>query len=89
MFVLGYHWLPLATIVLEGGNREFGVWGIFWHLIPIMGGSLSWNFKIPSLFVLGYHWLPLATIDLVGDNREFDVRGILWGLIPIIGGWYS
>ena len=76
MFVLGYHWLPIATIDLVGDNREFEVRGIFWHLIPIMIGSLSSNFKIPSLFVLGYHWLPLATIDLVGDNREFEVRGI-------------
>ena len=41
--------------------------------MPINGGSLSSNFKIPSLFVLGYHCLPLATIDLVGDNREFEV----------------
>ena len=23
MFVLGYHWLPLATIGLVGDNREF------------------------------------------------------------------
>ena len=41
MFVLGYHWLPLATIDLVGDNREFEVLGIFWHLIPIMGSSLS------------------------------------------------
>ena len=25
MFVLGYHWLPLATIDLVGDNREFEV----------------------------------------------------------------
>ena len=41
MFVLEYHWLPLATIDLLGDNREFEVWGIFLHLIPIIGGSLS------------------------------------------------
>ena len=38
LFVLGYHWLPLATIDLVGDNREFEVWGIFRGLIPIMGG---------------------------------------------------
>ena len=41
MFVLAYHWLPLVTIDLVGDNREVEVSGIFWHLIPIMGGSLS------------------------------------------------
>ena len=25
LFVLGYHWLPLATIDLVGANREFEV----------------------------------------------------------------
>ena len=25
LFVLGYHWLPLATIDLVGDNREFEV----------------------------------------------------------------
>ena len=25
LFVLGYHWLPLATIDLVGDNREFDV----------------------------------------------------------------
>ena len=25
LFVLGYHWLPLATIHLVGGNREFEI----------------------------------------------------------------
>ena len=25
LFVLGYHWLPLATIELVGDNREFEV----------------------------------------------------------------
>ena len=25
LFVLGYHWLPLATIELVGDNREFDV----------------------------------------------------------------
>ena len=64
---------PLIQWVIIG-NLKFEEY--FWHLIPIMGGSLSLNFKIPSLFVLGYHWLSLATIDLVGDNREFEVRGI-------------
>ena len=73
LFVLGYHWLPLATIDLVGDNREFEVEGIFWAVIPIMDGWYPQNIKGPSLFVLGYHWLPLATIDLVGDNREFDV----------------
>ena len=29
LFVLGYHWLPLATIDLVGDNREFEVLGIF------------------------------------------------------------
>ena len=29
MFVLGYHWLPLATIDLVGDNREFEVRVIF------------------------------------------------------------
>ena len=29
LFVLGYHWLPLATIDLVGDNREFEVEGIF------------------------------------------------------------
>ena len=38
LFVLGYHWLPLATIDLVGNNREFEVWDIFWGLIPIIGG---------------------------------------------------
>ena len=27
--VLGYHWLPLATIDLVGDNRKFEVEGIF------------------------------------------------------------
>ena len=78
LFVLGYHWLPLATFDLVGDNREFEVWGIFWSVIPIIDGWWSQNFKGVSLFVLGYHWLPLATIDLVGDNREFEVLGIFW-----------
>ena len=34
--LLGYHWLPLATIDLVGDNREFEVEGIFWTVIPIM-----------------------------------------------------
>ena len=38
MYVLGYHWLPLATIDLVGDNREFEVLGIFWGLKPIIGG---------------------------------------------------
>ena len=25
LFVLGYHWLPIATIDLVGDNREFDV----------------------------------------------------------------
>ena len=29
LYVLGYHWLPLATIDLVGDNREFDVKGIF------------------------------------------------------------
>ena len=29
LFVLGYQWLPLATIDLVGNNREFEVEGIF------------------------------------------------------------
>ena len=36
--LLGYYWLPLATIILVGDNREFKVEGIFWTIIPIMGG---------------------------------------------------
>ena len=27
--LIGYHWLPLATIDLVGDNREFEVRGIF------------------------------------------------------------
>ena len=38
LFVLGYHWLPLATINLVGDNREFEVCGIFLLVIPIIGG---------------------------------------------------
>ena len=30
LFVLGYHWLPLATIDLVGDNREFEV---FRHIL--------------------------------------------------------
>ena len=37
MYVLGYHWLPLATIDLVGDNREFEVLGIFLDLKPIFG----------------------------------------------------
>ena len=37
MYVLGYHWLPLATIDIVGDNREFEVLGIFWGLKPIFG----------------------------------------------------
>ena len=29
LFVLGYHWLPLAIIYLASDNRECEVWGIF------------------------------------------------------------
>ena len=29
LFVLAYHWLPLATIDLVDDNREFEVSGIF------------------------------------------------------------
>ena len=29
LFVLGYHWLPLATIHLVGDNKEFEVSAIF------------------------------------------------------------
>ena len=36
LFVLGYHWLPLATIDLVGDNREFEVLGIFWPVIPVI-----------------------------------------------------
>ena len=38
LFVLGYHWLPIATIDLVGDNREIEVEGIFWAVIPIVGG---------------------------------------------------
>ena len=30
LFVIGYHWLPLATIDLVGDNREFEVRNILW-----------------------------------------------------------
>ena len=30
LFVLGYHWLPLATIDLVGDNRELGS---LWHIM--------------------------------------------------------
>ena len=38
LFVLGYHWLPQATIDLVGDSREFEVWAIFWGHIPIISG---------------------------------------------------
>ena len=38
LFVLGSHWLPLATIDLVGDNREFEVSGTFSGLIPIISG---------------------------------------------------
>ena len=37
LFMLGYYWLPLATIDLVVNNREFEVSGIFSALIPIVG----------------------------------------------------
>ena len=75
-FVLGYHWLPLATIDLVGDNRELDSLRQIMRSYTIMGGSYSQNIEGATLFALGYHWLPLATIDLVGDNRELEV----WGL---------
>ena len=41
LFVLGYHWLPLATIDLVDDNREFDRLGIFWGFIPIIIGWWS------------------------------------------------
>ena len=38
MYVVGYHWLPLATIDLVDDYRELEGWGIFWGLKPIIGG---------------------------------------------------
>ena len=38
LYVLGYHWLPLATIDLVDDNRKFEVEGIFWAVIPIVDG---------------------------------------------------
>ena len=38
LYVLGYHWLPLATNDLVDDNRKFEVEGIFWALIPIVDG---------------------------------------------------
>ena len=72
-FILGYHWLPLATIDLDGDNIEFEA---FRHILSCYA-YYSWlvvsDLQSSSLFVLGYYWLLLATIDLVGDNREFEV----------------
>ena len=68
LFVLGYHWLSLATIDLVGDNRESEVWVIFWGLVTIISGQWSQNIEGASLFIHGYHWLTKATTDLVGDN---------------------
>ena len=38
LFMLGYYWLPLATIDSVVINREFEVEGLFWAFIPIVGG---------------------------------------------------
>ena len=41
MFVLAYHWLPLATIDLVDDNREFEVLGLFWGFIAILFGCYT------------------------------------------------
>ena len=38
LFVLGYHWLPIATIDLVGDNREIEVEGILLAVIAIIDG---------------------------------------------------
>ena len=41
LFVLGYHWLFLATYDLVGDNREIEIWVIFWGLVTIITGQWS------------------------------------------------
>ena len=69
MFVLGYSWLPLATIGLVGDNKEFGslstlLWCYTHHRWPIVLGLRRFVIVCPLLPMVA----PSA-IELVGDNR--------------------
>ena len=57
LFVLGYHWLPLATIDLVGDNIEFEV---FRHILSCYT-HYSWLIVLDlQSFINICHWLPLV-----------------------------
>ena len=85
LFLLGYHWLPLATIDLVGDNREFKVYFTLLDPLWVVDSLKTLNIHHYKL-VLGYHWLLLPTIDLMGDNKEFEVSDIFWTFRSIMGG---
>ena len=65
-FVLGYHWLPLATIDLVGDNREFEA---FRHILSCYT-HYSWLIVLDlQSFITVCLWLPLVA----PSNHWFSV----------------
>ena len=92
LFVLGYHWLPLATIDLVGDNREFEVWAIFWGLIPIIDSLIT---IIGLLLYNNNQYEPacgiLSLLDIWDNSVLFED---LWFVETLptfgwVGGWIS
>ena len=79
LFVLAYHWLPLATSNLVGDNREFEVWGIFWGHTPIFMWT-SLKILISKLFWKEFGRLGCTQMDGSGYHSNNPFGYIIIGM---------